>query len=397
MNIPAIIPNIQNKNLANRNLLNNSHVIQPKYAHTLERDTVSFGSAAKISDFLTQSVSQSQRRFERIATTYMDVLESVALKLKDYGVSFDRVYCEANAVKSPKSYTSKVVRSKNFNVPDAIRATLYMKDPYDLSILNDKLLPEMQKRGYVLSNAEMSVKSLMKRGYIPSAEQIANEEATILAPDLDIRLDDVTEHISKLSPELKYSIGKPQKSGYEDIQIRFVREFDNKKSPVQHELIILFGPEYANAKHIESSKVYSHLRKFDELNMKFEDKTIGSNSLRAYRYIELIKQMFRGKVSEKLFLNAKNKDLYDLSEEIPVYFTQDDIARFSNYFAGLKNRIGICYKEAKSRGKESKSVINQLTANQRQDSHILKEIQQGLTDTIDYFNNLHGLKQTDKI
>lgn len=395
MNILPI--NLQNNNKAKRSVLNNSHVIQPKYAHTLERDTVSFGShiipsrgATKIAEFVTQSVAQNSKRMERIATTYLDVLESVASKLNEIGISFDRAYCELNPVKSPESYTSKIVRSKNFKVPDTIRATLYMKEPYDLSFLYERLLPEMRKRGYVLADTEMPVKDLMKRGYIPSVQDLSKEDMHISVPDLDIRLEDVSDQLSKLPLELKYSIGKPQKSGYEDIQMRFVRDFDVRENPVQHELIILFGKNYAEAKHIESEKVYSHLRKFDELNMKFEDKTIGSNSLRAHRYVELIKQMFRGKVSQKLFMNAKNKDLYDINDELAIHFSEDDINRLSNYFIGLKNRLSVCYKDAKNSVGEDRNLISKLKTNQRQDSTLLKEIQNGLNDTIEYFNGTNG-------
>ena len=48
---------------------------------------------------------------------------------------------------------------------------------------------------------------------------------TKYVPDLDIRLEDVSDQITKLSPELRYSIGKPQKSGYEDLQMRFYPRF----------------------------------------------------------------------------------------------------------------------------------------------------------------------------
>lgn len=395
MNIHAITPNIQNNNKSNIPTINNNQIIKPRYINTLNRDTVSFGNAAaKISDFLTDSVSKNINRMERIATIYLDVLESVASRLKEFGVSFDRAYCEKNAVKSPQSYTSKVVRSQSLNVPDRIRATLYINNPYDLSILNDKLLPEMQKRGYVLADTQMSIKDLMKRGYTPTAEELTNTAIKKSIPDIDIRLDDVTDQKFKLAPELQYSIGRPQKSGYEDIQIRFVREFDKKKSPIQHELIILFGPEYANAKHIESQKVYSLLRKFGELNMKFEDKTIGSNSLSASRYIELIQQMFRNKVSEKLFQNAKNKDLYNIREEVPIVFNEEDIKLLDNYFSVLRKRLGKCYTEIKPKKQQQKDL---LEANHKQDSRLILEIQKGLNKTIDYFNNLNNPNPASKI
>lgn len=394
MNINAITPNILYNNKSNIYSTNNNQIIKPQYKNTLTHDTVSFGNAAKISDFLASSFSKDMNRLERIATVYMDALEAVALKLKDFGVSFDRAYCEMNAVKSPQSYTSKVVRSQSLDVPDRIRATLYINNPYDLSILNDKLLPEMQKRGYVLADTQMSIKDLIKRGYTPTAEELTNTSVKKSIPDIDIRLDDVADQRYKLAPELQYSIGKPQKSGYEDIQIRFIREFDKKKAPIQHELIILFGPEYAKAKHLESQKVYSFLRKFGELNMKFEDKTIGSNSLSASRYIELIQQMFRNKVSEKLFQNAKNKDLYKIKEEVPIIFDEEDIKLLDNYFSGLKKRLGKCYTEIKPKKRQHKDV---LESNHKQDSRLILEIQKGLNKTVDYFNNLSNPNPASKI
>lgn len=398
MNIQSITPlNFINQLRSNQNL-NNTTVIQPKYKNTLAADTVSFGSAAssmtKVSDFVEAQVSADSGRLNRIATTYLDVLESVAFKLKEKGFSFDRVYCEQNPVKSPKSYTSKIVRSGKFKVPDTIRATLYCNDPYNLSLLNDILLPEMKKRGYVLADTEMSVKDLIKRGYIPTDEELKNTSMEKIVPDLDIRLDDVSDQALKLDPHLRYSISKPQKSGYEDIQMRFVRDFDKKKNPVQHELIILFGPHTAIAKHEESEKVYTHLRNLDELRVDLANrKEIGSHAYRAGRYIDLIKQMFRGKVSEKLYLNAKNKDLYDISDEIPVYFSETDVSMFENYFSGLRDRINSVYSEMRKGAEVSDSVKKQLAKDVRYDRSLLSKIHDNLRQTIEYYNYKHDLKK----
>ncbi len=394
MNTISINPLRIIHNQAQKNYLNNSPVIQPKFAQTLERDTVSFTARpTQISDFVEKGVSDNMYRLQRIATTYLDVLESVALRLKDQGFSFDRAYCELNPVKSPKAYTSKVVRSGKFKVPDTIRATLYCNNIYDLDTLNT-LLRGMKLRGYVVSDTDMPIKELIKRGYKPTQEELKNVNAEKIVPDLDIRLEDVTEQLPKLEEKFQYSIGKPQKSGYEDIQIRFVRDFDKKKNPVQHELIILFGPNYSQAKHLESEKVYSFLRLFDELNMKFTDNTLGSHSQKANRYIDLIQQMFRGKVSEKLFLNAKNKDLYDIKEEVPITFSETDKKMFESYFSGLKDRLASCYKEEKNYAKVSESALKQLNSDLRHDRTLLKKIQDNLRETIEYFNHKSGLKET---
>lgn len=398
MNIQAITPlNFINNNARGAKFSNNSTVIQPKYKNTLAADTVSFGSGvstmSKVSDFVEAQVSADSGRLNRIATTYLDVLESVALKLKEKGFSFDRVYCEQSPVKSPKSYTSKIVRSGKFKVPDTIRATLYCNDPYNLSLLNDVLLPEMKKRGYVLADTEMSVKDLIKRGYIPTEEELKNTSIEKIVPDLDIRLDDVSDQVLKLDPHLRYSISKPQKSGYEDIQMRFIRDFDKKKNPVQHELIILFGPHTAIAKHEESERVYTHLRNLDELRVDLANKKeIGSHAYRAGRYIDLIKQMFRGKISEKLYLNAKNKDLYDISDEVPVMFSDTDVSMFENYFSGLRDRINSVYSEMRKGAEISDSAKKQLAKDVRYDRSLLTKIHDSLRETIEYYNYKHDLK-----
>lgn len=391
-----ILPlSFKNNTVQNNNVSNSNAIVKPRYAHALDRDTVCF--TAKFSDFVTKSVSQNQERLQRIATTYLDTLEVVASRLKEHGFSFDRAYCELSPVKSPESYTSKIIRSKTFKVPDSIRATLYCNDAYNLDNLNC-LFAEMKKRGYVLVDTEMSVKDLMKRGYIPTEKEALNPENAIkLVPDLDIRLDNVVDQISKLPPELKYSVGKPQKSGYEDIQMRFVRDFDKKPNPTQHELLILFGPEYAKAKHMESEKVYSLLRQFNELHLKPSDSVAGSNEAKANRYMDLIQQMFRGKVSEKLFMNAKNKDLYDLPDTVNISFSDMDKVMLQNYFVALKKRFQQCYHELKGNSKAGSAEYNQIATNQRQDTVLLNKIQKSLEKVIEEFGQSSKNKVSDNL
>lgn len=388
MNILSITPALSRANHLNsiNSPVQNKNVTVPKL-NNLSKDTVSFsgigGASSKVSDFLEAQVAADTPRLRRLAITYLDILESVAFRLKDKGFSFDRAYCELNPVKSPKSYSSKIVRSGKFKVPDTIRATLYCNNPYDLDSLNS-LLTEMKKRGYVLGTEKMTIKDLMKRGYIPTEEEAKKLDLEKTVPDLDIRLDDVADQVTKLPEELKYSIGKPQKSGYEDIQMRFVRDFDSRKNPVSHELLIVFGPNYSKAKHAESSFIYTPLRELDELHVDLSNKTIGSHSQKASRYIYLIKQMFRGKVSEKLFLNAKNKDLYDLSDSIPISFSETDVNMFENYFSGLNDRVSSVYKEARKAPKITDSEKKQLAKDLRSDKTLLNKVHDNLKKAISH-------------
>lgn len=388
MNILSITPALSRANHLNSisSPVQNNNVTAPNLK-ALPKDTVSFSgmgrASSKVSDFLEAQVAADTPRLRRLAITYLDILESVAFRLKDKGFSFDREYCELSPVKSPDSYASKVVRSGKFKVPDSIRATLYCNNPYDLDSLN-LLLAEMKKRGYVLGTEKKTIKDLMKRGYIPTEEEAKKLDLEKVVPDLDIRLDDVADQVTKLPESLKYSIGKPQKSGYEDIQMRFVRDFDAKKNPVSHELLIVFGPNYSKAKHAESSFIYTPLRELDELHVDLSNKTIGSHSQKASRYIDLIRQMFRGKVSEKLFLNAKNKDLYDLSDSIPISFSETDVSMFENYFAGLHDRVSSVYKEARKSPKITDSEKKQLAKDLRSDKALLNKVHDNLKKAISH-------------
>ena len=264
------------------------------------------------------------------------------------------------------------------------RQTVYCNDPYDLTKLN-AYLAAMEKRGYVLADTEISVKDLIKRGYIPTNKELKDPSIEKIVPDLDIRLEDVNDRIADLPANLKYSIGKPQKSGYEDIQMRFIRNFDKKANPVQHELIVLFGPNYAHAKHNESTYVYKFLRLFDELQVNLENTEIGSHAHKAKRYIDLIMQMFRGKVSQKEFLIGKNKDYAGIDDEINISFSNADKDLFKNYFNGLNERVTSVYSALRKTA--TRSEKGKLTKAEKADKAILAEIKKGLTATIKHYND----------
>lgn len=401
-------PQIFNYNKYSNKKVNNKTPYLQKFAGNdslfFTKDNVSFKgnieSTATYSllDFIAKGVTKNQKRYSRIAMTYLDILESVAMKLKDKGFVFDRVYCEQHPVKSASSYVSKIMRSKNFKVPDVIRATLYLKDPYDLDNLN-LLLSEMNKRGYVVSDTESTVRDLVKRGYIPTEEELTNLDKEIMVPDLDIRLDHIDD-ITKLPAKFRYSLSKPQKSGYEDIQIRFIREFaetSKNKTPIQHELIILFGPKTAEAKHLESEYIYNNLRRFTELNMNLESAELGSNSQKAERYIDLIKQLFTGKISQKLFTNAKSTDVYDLNDKIPIEFVEHDVNLFKTYFKNLVDKISSYYEILKKDISEEEE-LKEIQKFSRHDKSVVTEIQKKLAEAIDFFNeNKSTKKAVDEI
>lgn len=351
----------------------------------LAKDSVSFTSSAKVKDFFVAQAEAEIPRMTRLSAVYFDVLESVAtiLNKKGFSFAFDRVYCEKSPVKAPDKQASKVMRSGTFKVPDKLRATLYCSNPYDLDALN-ALLAEMKIRGYILDKTEMSIKDLLKRGFKPTEKETKNLDQKKIIPDLDIRLEDISEEVTKLPKELRYSIGKPQKSGYEDWQMRFVRNYDKSRTPVSYELIVLFGPEYSKAKHFESKYIYGNLRQFGELHANLSAQAIGSHAQKASRYISLIEQMFRGKVSEKLFMNAKNKDLYDITDTVPIAFSKDDMKIFDGYFAGLKDRIKSVYQIAKKETAND-AEKKQLLKDQRSDRNLIENIQENLRESIRFF------------
>ncbi|MBQ8459503.1 hypothetical protein IJ541_05305 [bacterium] len=440
MNINLLSPSFLPKSLQKRENSHYSNPVMPSNLSGLKADTVSFtGSGAKMIElYQAQLETMIPNRMNRISTVFLDVLESVSSSLKEMGFSLSRKYCEMSPVKSSESSISKIKRSKTLKIPDAIRATIFCNDPYDLSKLN-ALLAEMKQRGYVLATAEMPLKDLIKRGYLPTEEvsmlvnyfkkpNNANIKALISkfkekdynlhdiqsmierlqkfghtpsqdeilaelnivrksVPDIDIRLKDIKSQQSKLAPELAYSIGKPQKSHYEDIQMRFVRDYDKNKMPVQHELIVLFGKNYAAAKHFESEKVYSFLRQFGELKITkyFENERYARLTKRPRDFIDLIQELFRSNVSKKEFLNAKNKDYRAITDETEIKFSNQDKILFKNYFEDLITGVNDFYNTLISKSSAIRKA--KLEKELEQDLKTINGIQEGLTETVKFYNS----------
>lgn len=323
---------------------------KPKYVplkpfQGLSADTVSFSGSHTIQDTVEHIYLANADRYKKYAEEFFEALRNTVKELSDYGYSFDEEYAMRNPVKSVKSMSSKIIRSGSFDVPDIIRTTVFNKNLYDLELVNNRFLPLMEKNGFLLAKQNGKL-------------------------DIDYRLE---------------GIGKPQPSGYEDIQMRFIKK-NGGKNKVKHELITLFGPNYAKAKHEESEKVYGILRQFKELHMDCtENVEIGSHAFKANRYINLISDMITSKISKKLYSNAKNKDYYGIDDVAKVHFTDENKSLLTNYFNGLNDNVKDYYKEKFDTAKSSMIAKIQLKKDKSDDIALINYIRNMLNETIKYF------------
>ena len=429
-------------------------LIKPNYRNQLTKDTVSFGAAKLISDTVWHNFVKEIPRLKRIGMAFLDATEAIANKLKDDDVVFVRELFENHVVKGADSKLSKVNRSKTFDVRDTIRTTLFVKNPYDLSILFDKIIPEYTKsnRGYNIATILTSISSLMERGYIPFEEEKFikeffniqhtkeshhkffrelkklgydydetkkllteylkegktpnNDEIVKIigtlkkgVPDIDIRLKKNRINISDIPEEYKYSLGKPQKSGYEDIQIRFIRDYDlGKDNPIYHELLIQFGPTYNKNAVKEHHMVYEPLRLFDELHIPTVNPENGGANfydkpeVGVDKFISDIKKMFREGVSNKLIKKKKNEDFFgNIEDNEDIFFSDREIDKFDRRFKNLKGFLSEYYKQAKSRAQVSQLATTQIDKDFRDDLKIVNKIQKMLIKTINDVNHEFGL------
>lgn len=327
----------------------------------ISADTLSF-KAAKFKDAMKMSPCN---RLEGKANIFLDIVESIAKKYEDRGVSFSRKYCELNVIKSGESYCNKIARSSSIDIRDPIRATLFSKNITDMTLLND-ILKDFEARGLVLFEDRIPIGKMVAKGYVPNK----NDKDFIIVPDLDIRLSDGQEGVINLPDKLKFCYGKPQKSGYEDIQMRLVDKYD--KSPIKQELIILTGEQYAIAKHREYENVYKITRKLDGLSfVKYDEE--GNEQLKLIkRYITLIKQLCTTEISQKLFENAKNKDIYNIDNVIEIKITDKDIQTLRNYFEEMRKNIELFYANIKKT----------IPGDRKAQYAINKELKQSLADCL---------------
>ena len=423
-------------------------IVKPRiYTTKADSDSLDIGTLGYA---LIKQYILDNPRLNRIARVYYSVLQTIASAEDSIFKVSDNI---EHLVKSPESMIKKIIRSGSLKVPDTIRATAFCKNPYDFDNLL-KLLSEMEQSGYVVDKVPVKVADLMKRGYIPFDEErmIMNylknpkdkdvksavkqffvdndydikEVRTLLdelkalgrepdkdefleafsklekmVPDIDIRLQPskvTSEQIKKLPEIFRYRISKPQSSGYEDIQIRFIRDYikeSDKESQIPHELIILFGENYYNAKTRESTYVYSHLRRFKDLTVKryLDNGKYDFLTQKFKSTVEAIENLFRREVSKKEFANAKNIDYANDKATEKIIFTDADKEALDTYYKILYKEIAKPYDFAIKR--TSKSRRTSLRTSLNKDRASIKEIYDGLKETIEKYNSGEAYHLTD--
>jgi len=345
-----------------------------------------------IGDLLMKQLIDETRSTQARATMFLDVVESIANELTKHGVSFDRAYCERHPVKSNEACMTKMQRSGSLKIPDLIRTTLYCKNLNDLSILSDYILPAFEKRGYSIAETEVLLSDLMKKGYVPKHGEVGRKE--IKVPDIDIRINDVSDQVTKLPERLRaHSISHAQGSGYEDIQIRFINKYDPKRNQKLHELIILCGKNYSNAKHWDSTKLYDFTRQFGEMKFLIDAANDDKDIVIAKRYISLIRNLISSEISKKAFENAKNLDMYGIEDGLPIKVLSDDIKLLKNYFIEIEAKVDAYYQKERAKCVNNKTKLRNVLNNQKEDKKRLSTIRDGLLEAIDFYNKGGNLKE----
>ena len=371
----------------------------------LEKDTVTF-RGVKFAQVLEATAQINNEKLKIPAKNFMAILQVIAIELKDYGVSFNRELCEPNSIKSAKSVVSKIKRSRTFKVPDRIRGTLYCKNIYDMSVLFKRILPALEDYGYYVADMDVAVEEAMKRGYKPTEEEI--KKGMISYPDIDIRLsvddiDNPIRNIEAIPDDKKYCLGKPQPSGYEDIQIRLVKiDGDKTKAKKQrkqnfwHELIIIAGEEYDKTKHNESEHIYAYTRQFQELNLYNNKDSEDIVKLIKWK-ISKIKKIFSNEITQKVYENAKSKDLYGETEEyLPITLTTEDETTLTKCYNKIIDLTKDYYEQKKEGKSESEKALNTIKREEKEDLERLDDIRQGLTDAVDFYRNQYNKTSTAK-
>ena len=347
----------------------------------IQRSAVTFSGYQNLGEIFMHQLQKPSRMAElQKASNMFDAITShVVKKLEGRGVTYNEGYNSISPIKSFKSTWSKIQRSGSIDVPDQIRRTIFCKNAYDLSVLKD-IIKEYGECDYVLAPIDIPIEKMVEHAYIPSKAEIKKGFVTL--NDLDIRMD--RDKITKFVPELNGYISKPQGSGYEDIQMRFINLNDKKGNPIKHEVIVLFGDNYAKAKHYESEKIYKFARQLDELRFYRNTK---SETLRQRTkdYITAIKSKLSLGISKKLFESANSLDVSNIDNEMLINVSEQEIKELCKYFTKLREKGHKYYELAEQRAK-TPARLKKIKQEHEADSKLLAEIKKNLEESIAFFN-----------
>jgi len=245
-----------------------------------------------IGDIFTESKRE-------LAKQYLNDLEDIAQIIPE--MTFFRELNSETAVKKITSIIEKLAKreDKYFErgytevIRDEIRARAFI--PY-ANKNYQKIVDAMEKKGYRVAEtcAEDSEGNLIRdaRGKVKKV------------PDIDVRFGD-----------------KAQPSGYQDVQIRFI------KGKTLYELILMPGPHYLSAANKEHD-IYDLFKKYDSSGIT---RDIGAKQI-----VEAIKKEF-GNVTKKLYDVAEQRDrLGSAKTAETVSFTEEQIKILQGLFTSLK-------------------------------------------------------------
>lgn len=374
MNIQSITPNLfinNNRNLKTQKNINNNYYATKPMLNTLAQDTVSFsGTVDKVSKTVNKAVrtvakkSSPSRIEQTIADGYeakmekyvargnrfLDTLTVITgeLQSKGYNISLDIVDSKAHMVKGKDSFVSKLKRSGESPM-DRIRFTSYSEDVYDMKFVSD-LISAFKARSWDIYMAP---------------DKVSGRKVLSRKPDFDIRLDHVKQDTVKHLPEyLRGCIGKPQKSGYEDIQMRLVDTLDGSKDVTPIELLIVFGKNYSKAKHDESYYVYDISRALrNEMHIsKVDASDPRSPEYRVKNNIGVIVDCLNTNISKPLFINGKSVDFYHEEPTIPVDLNPSDCVKIRGLLNGIRDKIGIYYRAEGVKASSEREAVKHIKA-----------------------------------
>lgn len=343
MRIGSITPNFYQGQINPQNS-HYSNPVMPSKLSPLKADTVSFGNTAsaimRIEEALRMGYDKNLPFYRSMGYRLMDTLKAIAEKYESRGVSFDIDYCAPSVVKTTDSFIRKLISSGE-SPYDRIRATLFVENPYDFKLIRE-ILDDFELRNYFVR---------------PITQKINGRKVEV--PDFDIRLGGVTpEDTAVLGESLAKCIGKPQKSGYEDIQMRLVDTSLTRKAAPPLEVLILFGKNYAKAKHDESYYSYD-IRRLLNSRMhvsQIENPKVNTPAYRIQSNIGIIGDILSNNIAKPLFFNAKNKDYFHESLQMPVELTKGTCDVLSGLLNGISSKISQHYRTEAARIKSDDFV-----------------------------------------